>query len=303
MSECVCVIVNPAAGRGRGARLLPAVRERFAAVGVTDVRVTTAKGEERTVARRAIDEGYSTLVAAGGDGTWSNVAGAILEAGSDCRLALVAAGTGNDFAKTVGAPARDIATTARLVAEGPDLRVDVGRVERTYFLNVCGFGFDAAVLEDVERISWPLGAALYPYSALRQLITYRGIDIGVGSAQGWREHARHLMLVVANARHFGGAFRIAPNASLTDGRLDVIAIRDASAFRRLRLFLAAMRGTHIAEPEVVAEQVSSIRLRFRTPSAYDADGEYHCAAAAELEVTCVPRALRVVTGGGDASPA
>jgi diacylglycerol kinase (ATP) len=296
MSERVCVIVNPAAGRGRGARVLARVRERFAAVGVADVRVTAVKGEERTAARRAIGEGCSTLVAVGGDGTWSNVADEILEARSDCRLALIAAGTGNDFAKTVGAPVRDIATTARLAVEGPDLRVDVGRVEGKHFLNVCGFGFDTAVLEDIERIALPLGGALYPYSALRQLIAYRGIDIGVGAAQGQPEHTRHLMLVVANARHFGGAFRIAPGASVTDGLLDAIAIRDAPPFGRLRLFLAALRGTHVGKPEVVAEQVPSLRLRFRTAPAYEADGEYHRAAAAELEVTCVPRALRVVVG-------
>ena len=78
MAGRVCVIVNPAAGRGRGARTLPAVREAFAAVGVADVRTTEAREDERAVARRAIDEGFTTLVAVGGDGTWGNVANAIL---------------------------------------------------------------------------------------------------------------------------------------------------------------------------------------------------------------------------------
>ena len=118
MPRRVCVIVNPAAGRGRGARTLPAVREAFAAVGVGDVRTTEAREDERAVARRAIDEGFTTLVAVGGDGTWGNVANAIIDSGADVRLALIAAGTGNDFAKTVGAPMNDIALTARLAVEG-----------------------------------------------------------------------------------------------------------------------------------------------------------------------------------------
>jgi diacylglycerol kinase family enzyme len=62
-----------------------------------------------------------------------------------------------------------------------------------------------------------------------------------------------------------------------------------------------MRGTHVAEPEVVAEQVPSVRLRFRSPPAYEADGEYRRATTPEIEVSCVPRALRVVVAGDTAA--
>jgi diacylglycerol kinase (ATP) len=290
----VCVIVNPAAGRGRGARLLAAIRRAFGAVGVTEVRTTVTAGEERVIARRAIDEGYRTLVAVGGDGTWSNVGNAILTAEADSRLALIAAGTGNDFAKTVGAPARDIARTAQLAVEGPDVRLDVGRIEGKHFLNVAGFGFDIAVLEDVARVAWLRGDALYFYSALRQLMRYEGLQIDVSSPRGRRGSAKHLMLIVANACTFGGAFRIAPQASLTDGLLDGVSIRDAPPLRRVRLFSAAARGTHTAHPEVATEQAPCFTLRFAAPPAYETDGEYHQASTAELEVMCVPRALRVV---------
>lgn len=301
MAERVCVIVNPASGRGRGARALPGVRAAFAAVGVTDVRITEAREDERAVARRAIDEGCTTLVAVGGDGTWSNVANAILHARADCRLALVAAGTGNDFAKTVGAPARDAPLTARLAVAGPDTRVDVGRIEDHYFLNITGFGFDIAVLEDVARIPFLRGDALYVYSALRQLGRYPGIEIDISSAARRRGRVRHLMLIVANARQFGGAFHIAPGASLSDGLLDAVSLHDSGLFGRLRLFASAMRGTHVARPQVLVEQARSLTLRFSEPPAYETDGEYRRAASAELEVTCVPQALRVVVPGPPAA--
>ncbi|HEX6965185.1 MAG TPA: diacylglycerol kinase family protein [Gemmatimonadaceae bacterium] len=297
MTGGACVIVNPASGRGRGARALPDIRRTFAAVGVTDVRVTAAKGDERRVARCAIDDGCSTLIAVGGDGTWSNVANAILESGADCRLGLLAMGTGNDFAKTVGAPARDLQATAQLAVGGGDVRVDVGRIEDRYFLNVAGFGFDIAVLEDIERISWLRGDALYMYSALRQLFGYPGIEIDIQSERQARGTAPHLMLIVANARNFGGAFRIAPEASLTDGRLDAIAIGNARPMRRLSLFGAATRGTHTRHPEVTTEQAPSFRLRFSAPPAYETDGEYRRAQTDELEIRCVPAALRVITPG------
>ncbi len=303
MPARVCVIVNPVAGRGRGARALEGVRAAFGAVGITDIRVTQAKEDERAVATRAIDEGATTLVAVGGDGTWSNVANAVLAAGAGdaVRLALVAAGTGNDFAKTAGVPASDVAATARLVVEGADTRVDAGRVEDHYFLNISGFGFDIAVLEDISSIPWLRGDALYLYSALRQLVGYRGVEIGITSPARRRGSARHLMLVVANARNFGGAFRIAPDASLTDGALDAISIHDGSAWRRLKLFGALTRGTHVACDEVVTEQAATFSVHFPAPPAYETDGEYRRAQSADLEIACVPGALRIVAPGAGAA--
>lgn len=295
MAERVCVIVNPAAGRGRGARTLPAVREAFAVVGVGDVRTTEAREDERAVARRAIDDGCTTLVAVGGDGTWGNVANAIIASRADCRLALVAAGTGNDFAKTVGAPMRDIPLTARLAVEGgSDVRVDVGKIEDQFFLNITGFGFDIAVLEDIPSIRFLKGDALYVYSALRQIVGYGGVEIDVATSAGRRGKLRHLMLVIANARNFGGTFKIAPNASLLDGKLDAITIYDAPALKRLGLFAAAVKGTHVTKPGVSVEQSANFSLTFSSPPAYETDGEYRQARSAELEVSCVPGALRVV---------
>jgi diacylglycerol kinase (ATP) len=299
----VCVILNPAAGRGRGARAEAAVRQAFGAVGVTDVRLTRARGDERTLARRAIEEGASTIVAIGGDGTWGNVANAIIGSGADVRLALGAAGTGNDFAKSVGAPAGDLAATARLAVDGPDIPVDVGRIEETYFLNVTGFGFDTAVLEDVETITRLKGDLLYAYSALRQLFGYDGIAIDVSTVAARRGVVKHLMLIIANGKNFGGTFRIAPEASLTDGRLDAIAIRTAPPLRRMRLFGAAARGTHVALPEVRTEQAPCFALAFDSPPAYETDGEYHRATTSTLEVRCVPGALRVVAPVGGAGRA
>jgi len=295
MTPRVCVIVNPAAGRGRGGRMLPAVRAAFSAVGVGDVRTTTGPGEEGDLARRAIAEGCTTLVGVGGDGTWSNVAAAILAAGADCRLGLLAAGTGNDFAKTVGAPARDLAASARLAVEGPDRHVDVGTVEGHTFLNIAGFGIDIAVLEELGRVRWLRGDALYLYAALRQLFGYPGLEVEVASPAGRRGGGRHLMLIIANARHFGGAFHIAPGADPADGLLDAVSVLDAPLLGRFRLFGAVTRGRHGAHPEVRTEQAARFTLRFPAPPAYETDGEYRRAQSRELEVACLPRAIRIVT--------
>jgi len=295
MTERVTVIVNPASGRGRGSRLLPDIRRTFAAVGVTDVRLTERPGDEKRLAALALQDGATTIVACGGDGTWSNAANAILDAGSTCRLALLAAGTGNDFAKTVGAPARDLAATARLAVDGPDMQVDVGRIENRYFLNVTGFGFDIAVLDDLANIPVLTGDLLYLGAAIRQLFRFRGVTIDIATSAVTRGARAHLMLIIANGRNFGGMFQIAPDARIDDGLLDAISILDASPLTRISMLAAAPSGKHVRNALVLSEQAASFSLTFSAPPAYETDGEYNRASSTTIEISCVPGALRVAT--------
>lgn len=296
MNREVAVIVNPASGRGRGARRLGSVRRAFSRVGVTQLHCTRHAGDERELAAKAIEDGATTLIAVGGDGTWSNVADAILTSGAPCRLGLIAAGTGNDFAKSIGAPAHDVERTARLAVDGTDIRVDVGFVEGRHFLNMVGFGFDTAVLEGTLQSSSLLrGRALYLSAALRQLWRYKGIPICV-AAGGEQWQGQHLLMIVANARHFGGSFHIAPSASPHDGLLDAISIYDAPVLRRAALFRAAIAGRHMHLPEVRSHRAEKVTLRFETPPPLEADGEYRLASAPKVEVQCLPSALRVVMG-------
>jgi diacylglycerol kinase (ATP) len=139
------------------------------------------------------------------------------------------------------------------------------------------------------------GDLVYMVSALRQLFGYPGVDIGIASPAERRAKASHLMLIVANGKNFGGTFRIAPHASLTDGNLDAIAFAATSPLKRLPLFIAAARGTHVGRAGVHTERASQFTLTFSSPPAYETDGEYNRARSATLQVSSVPGALRVVT--------
>ena len=294
MPHRVRVIVNPASGRGRGARKLPAVEAACRAAGITDICLTRSAGDEERLARQAVQDGCRTVVAVGGDGTWSKVAAAL--AGSECRLALVASGTGNDFAKTVGIPAADPVAMVRLAIDGPDERIDMGRLGDRLFLNIAGFGFDASVARAMLDVNWLRGDVLYLYASARQLFAFRGLEVDMApdDAAGFRNR---LLLAICNGRRFGGSFVIAPNASLRDGELDAIVIGDASPLKRVSLFGAATTGVHLRYPGVRERRSASFTLRFRTPPLFQADGELLQATATELEVACVPGALRIVTSG------
>jgi len=292
------IIANPAAGRGRARRLFPAAHAAFALLGATDLRETRVAGDEARLVRDAVDDGCRIIVALGGDGTSSKVAAAIVASRADCTLVPLAGGTGNDFAKSLGVPASDPSAVARLVAMGGTRHVDVGYIDDRCFVNAAGFGFDAAVLEAAAGRTWPRGDAIYLACALEQLVGYRGIDIGLGTAA----MRRYLLLVIANGSRFGGRFRIAPDADVADGALDIIGIADASPLRRALLLGAAMRGAHVRMDEVSAAREQQTVLRFVEAPIYEADGDLCRAAGPEVVVRCVPGALRVVTSGSSAVP-
>ena len=288
-----CVIANPAAGRGRGARRLPDVRTALAAVGVSDVRLTQRAGHERDLAAQAASEGIETIVALGGDGTWGNVTRGILESGRDVRLVPIAAGTGNDFPHALGLPAHDPFAMARIAASAKSVRVDVGWANDIAFLNVAGFGLETEVVRKVQDIPGR-GPLIYIIAALPVLRTYRGlrasIQVGDGRPQPMQQYAA---LIVSNGPRFGGGFRVAPGATVTDGKVDVIAVRDAAPFRRLQLFIRARLGTHLGQPEVARSALSDVTLRFDDLPLLDADGELHQMNMKELRIRVAPAALRV----------
>ena len=297
MAEPLYVVFNPHSGKGRGARLVEPVLAALSAGGsVVEHGRTSRAGEEAELARAAVTRGFRTVVAVGGDGTWSNVGSALLRTGRPARLGLVPAGTGCDLAKSLGIPGHDIPACARIVRAGNTRAIDVGRVlpDDRHFLNVAGFGYDIAVIEDSWRVRWLKGGALYLYCALRQIRRFPGFPVemaGEGEAPVRRDL---LMLVVANARVFGGGFKIAPGADLADGALDATAFANMGVRHRLRVMVQLLRGTHLGAPEVAATRSRSFRLRFERPPAYETDGEWNQAVSAELRIECLPRALEVL---------
>lgn len=186
---------------------------------------------------------------------------------------------------------------ANLVVRGEATRIDVGLVDGHHFLNSCGFGFDASVLEASNRVRFLKGDAVYIYSALSQLFTYRGIEVSANGVPGVKGGSM-LMVTVSNGRSLGGAFKIAPNASVLDGRLDACFFSDSNVLERVRLFVGAMRGTHIGMPSVSTATVQQLALTFPSSPWMEVDGELRVARSRTVELRCVPRALSVVAAPG-----
>lgn len=296
----ISLIINPAAGRGVDTSTLSATETAFRSTTSASVAYTSAPGDEAALTERVISSGATTIVAVGGDGTCSRIADTILRTKSSCNLAVVPCGTGNDFAKTIGVAALAPGEIAELVARSTPTRVDVGNADGHHFLNSCGFGFDAAVLEASNKVRFLSGDAVYIYSALRQLFSYRGIHVSTADilAAGVNDRERMLMVTVSNGKSLGGAFQIAPHASVTDGKLDACFIADTNPINRMRLFAAALRGRHLGMAGVAAAAVTRLLLSFDSPPAMEMDGELRTARGKTVELACVPRALSVVAAPG-----
>jgi diacylglycerol kinase (ATP) len=296
-SPSICLIANPAAGRGRAARLLPSLRNALAAVGVTDIRLTNRPHEERELARAAASEGVDTILALGGDGTWGNAARGILETGRDARLAIISGGTGNDLAHATGVPAHDPQAMVRVALGTADVRIDLGCADGVHFLNGAGFGFDADVLEHTARARWLRGPALYQVTAAQRIFRYAGFDGELQINGATSPERRFLALIFSNGPRFGGGYQIAPLARIDDGLLDGVIIRDASPWRRAVLFARAKAGRHVDMPEVSVRSARAFSIRFAAPPRFDADGELHTARGSTVDVSCLPGRLRFAVAG------
>jgi diacylglycerol kinase (ATP) len=290
------VLLNPAAGRGRRATRARAYLDLLRRhLGAFEPAVTARAGDEVGLFDRALADGAECIVALGGDGTCSAAADRIVCSGRrDVALGLLPVGTGNDFGKSIGVRHENAEAVVRAIADRVTRTVDVGRIGRRHFLNVVGLGFDIAVIDDAARTPFLRGDALYRFCALRQLFRFPGLEVSIASGGSPPPRVRILMLTVSNANYFGGAFHIAPGASLTDGRLDLVAIANAPPLARARLFSAVSRGRHEGLPQVKVERAPSFAIHFEGTLRYEADGEVY-ASASPLVVQSVPGALRVCT--------
>ncbi len=291
------VILNPAAGRGAAARAGRAIRGVLDAAGVPHELVETrAPGHAVELAEAAARAGWPAVVAAGGDGTVHEVANGLLRASEGeptVPLGIVPVGSGNDFAKLVGAPADAAAATRRLLSGGTR-RVDAGRVGDRFFTNGVGIGLDARVGIEAGKVRWARGLAIYLVALARVLRAFRPPRMRV-ELDGVEVADRPLTLVtVANGGCHGGGFWICPGARIDDGTLDV-CVADAMGVAEVLGFLPrVMRGTHVGRPGVRMLQARRVRVTSPDPLPVHADGEIVAEAAGEVEIELLPGRLTVL---------
>lgn len=289
MTREIALLVNPTAGKGRGARLAGPAADRLRATGcAVDVVIGRDADEAFDKVRDRVAAGVDAVVAVGGDGL-VNMALQVV-AGTTVPLGVVPAGAGNDFARALGYSLEDPVSATRHVVAGSTRLVDLGRVAGRWFGGVLGAGFDSMVNERANRMSWPHGRARYNLAILAELRTFRPLPFSLDlDGEAWDTEA--MLVAVANSPSYGGGMRVCPDARLDDGVLDVMVLGPMSRVEFVRVFPTVYKGTHVHNPAVTIKRASSITVSAPGVTAY-ADGE----RVALLPVVCesVPQALHVL---------
>jgi diacylglycerol kinase (ATP) len=300
----VCVILNPVSGGGAGARHRAEIENELTRRGVRyDLFETRGPGAATQIARDCAKRGAETVVAAGGDGTAHEVANGILQAAphGSCALGLLPVGTGNDFVKVVPGT-RDRALAYDTIVRGSSKRYDVGRVrwgdQEEYFINGMGTGIDVEVVRQLRHLPALPGPLKYLLALVRALIRYQ--PVAVRARFDDQQLEREIMIVaVGNGVCQGGGFYLAPEASPSDGILDVCLVERTSLSGTMRVIPKVLRGTQRGDPKVFMRTARRVRFEAMDgrPLFFHLDGELREPEGLRvLDVEVLPGALPVLTG-------
>ena len=248
--------VNPVAGSGRMRRVWPAAREALTRhFGDLIVEETGAVGEASLFAHKLALEGAEIVIAAGGDGTISEVADGLLRAGGASQLGIMPAGTGSDFARGFGLDG-DIEAAAARIASGTTRTIDAGCVNYVdghgalasrYFINISSLGVSgptARAVNDAKTGDRMSGKAVFLWHTVRELIRYRFQEVRITIDDQPPFEARIALVAVANGRFFGGGMMIAPDALVDDGLLDIVVIHGRSKLSLVMDIRLVYSGAH-----------------------------------------------------------
>ncbi len=291
MSDRLCLIVNPISGtRSDSAKqsLVGQIVDRLGTIGYEiNTEYTGGAGEATRIARRAIKSGYNGVLVLGGDGTINETAQAMIDA--PIPMGIIPSGSGNGLARHMSIP-MDPIEALNIIAAKNIVNCDFGTVNSHAFFCTFGVGFDAAV-SDRFATAKKRGKFTYIRSAIEEFSRYK-TDHYILNLDGHHIELDAFLIAVCNASQYGNNAYIAPNASITDGLLDVIIVKRSSRLRTLLLGFDLMTGL-IAQNDVIETyRVKHVHITRCNPCAAHIDGE-PMSIGADIDIHCHPQRLKL----------
>ncbi len=268
------IILNPAAQSDKAARLVERLQ---ALVGGCKIRLSTMPGDAEQIARNAVEEGYRTIIAAGGDGTINEVVNGIAgnaSQGSEhpgVMLGILPVGTMNVFAVELGIPLNSLEKAWEIIQQRHVRQIDLPRAGSRHFVQLAGVGLDAEVVRRTTRESKKALGPLSYLLSLAQIAGQKPPPITLECSNGIERTGSFILF--GNGRFYGGPFKMFRKGSPTDGLLDVLVFKNQSPWDLLRYMHAILMGEHTNLVDVEYFQSSTISLRSDEPVPYELDGE------------------------------
>jgi diacylglycerol kinase (ATP) len=282
----IAVILNPTAGN------LETVRdwqERVESIARGwPIRITSHAGEAEALARRAAEEGFGRIVAAGGDGTVNHVANGI--AGSDSALGILPMGTVNVFAMELGLPSDDLALCWDVIEAGNMRLVDLPSANRKYFVQLGGIGLDAqAVKETTLAFKRSFGPLSYLISAAH-IAARQAPKLLIESENASAREGSFVL--IGNGRLYGGPFPFFKQAIIDDGLLDVVVFKRLGYLEIIKYLHDVVFSSDIRAPQIEYFQTRRLRVSSEQDVPLELDGEL--AGSCPVEFQMHEKALRVL---------
>ncbi len=293
------VILNPYANRWISGKRQPELEAALKKAGY-DYIIKVSEYPEHGIelAKQAVLEGNTPLIAAGGDGTLSEVVNGLMQATPPGELpagpiGFVPFGTANDLTDMLAIP-RELDQVVQLFISGHTTTIDLGKVNGRYFDNNSAVGLEPIISIYNIKLKWLKGVIRYMISAVLGIIRNPKWEAEIE----WddQKYTGQIALVsVGNSARTGGVFFMTPNASLSDGFLDFVFAPGLKHARLMQLLPKTQTGEHIHEVEVREHRTKKLTIRTETPTPIQADGEIFDLAATEITYEIVPGALKVFT--------
>lgn len=263
---------------------------------VTKVLYSQSPLNPAEFARVAVRDHCPLVVAVGGDGLVSQVAGELV--GSDTVLGIIPAGVGNDFARGLGIPL-DISQACAVLAQGRARRIDAAQANQRYFFSVAGMGFAAEVNRRANQFRRLRVNALYTLLTVTTLFSYEPLLFTI-TYDGHKRCCYSWLVAVGNTWSCARGMALVPAARPDDGVLDACIVNGMGRLELLCTFPRVFRGTHIYHTGVDTLRGKEISVQADRPCDLYADGEYVGPLPAVLKA--VPQALSVMmpSAGGSA---
>jgi YegS/Rv2252/BmrU family lipid kinase len=272
-----CVIFNPTA-KGEKAKRFRRHLDLIAAECA--LKQTVSAGGARPLATQAVQEGFDTVVAAGGDGTLNEVLNGIGDAPDGfarARLGVLPLGTVNVFAREMGLP-MNLKEGWGILRAGRETTIDLARVEcvmngapqRRYFAQLAGAGLDARA---IDLVDWQLKKKIGPLAYIwAGLVALRETPSQITAANGANSATGELVLV-GNGRFYGGQFRIFPGASLRDGLLEICVVPKVNWPNLIRCGVMLLVRGELPAGAARCFRAATFTLTSPTPTPLELDGE------------------------------
>ena len=280
------LILNPTAGSPEHVRSWQERAESLA--GNCLIRVTSHSGEAEALARRAVEEGFTRIVAAGGDGTVSQVANGL--ASSNAVLGVLPMGSVNVFAMELGLPVNNLQRCWDIIEEATVRLVDMPSANGKYFVQLAGVGLDAQVVKETSlAFKRSFGPLSYLISAA-QIAARQPPKLFLDSKHAPIEEGSFVL--VGNGRLYGGPFPFFKHAVIDDGLFDVVVFKRLGYLEIIKYLQDVVFSSDINVPEIEYFQTRQLRITSEQDVPLELDGEL--AGSCPVDFRIRKRALRVL---------